>query len=212
MADTTPTANMREILNKQAVTQSIDTTEQYRKTYTSFAGTDIVATINLPTEFGGGTYVLGELQTVSYSVHREVSAVPALGRISPLGFTAGPRTIAGSLIFTAFNKNLAVTLKKMLIDLTAANKADQSVGWKRTGLLDKNRASSIAKNAVLMDELPPFDIIIMMKNEYGQASYLAIRGIVIIDEGQVMSIEDLIVENTFSYMARDLEPLTPFGS
>jgi len=174
---------------------------EYSKTYTSFAGTDIVATITMPPQVGGDSYILGALQTISYSIHREVVPVRAIGRVSPLGFTAGQRTIGGSLIFTVFNKNVANTLKDILVNTT---------NWERRGLLDDTRKSSLSKEAILMDELPPFDITITMKNEYGQLSYLVISGIVIVDEGQVMSIEDMIVENTYSYMARDITPLTPY--
>lgn len=188
---------------------------EYSKTYTSFAGTDIVAIVTMPPEYGGNSYILGELQTVSYSIHREVSPVRTLGRVGPKGFTAGPRTIGGSLIFTVFNENVATTLKNLIV-----NKDLQQTGteetvfkpnqWTRNGLLDNVRRTSMEKGVTLMDELPPFDITITMTNEYGQTSYLTIQGIVVIDEGQTMSIEDMIVENTYSYMARNITPLRKY--
>lgn len=156
--------------------------ERYAHTYNSFSGCDIVAVINIPGV--EKPLVIGELQTISYSIHREVSPVRALGRINPKGFTRGPRTIAGSLIFTVFDKNIV-------------NKVLQGM----------NRAEDKYMDHIVMDEMPPFDVVITMINEYGQSSYMVIEEIVIVDEGQVMSIEDMITENTMSYMARDIKPL-----
>ena len=52
---------------------------RYQKTYTSFAGTDIVAVV---TPEGGKSVVLGQLQTISYSVYRPTAPVFALGQIA----------------------------------------------------------------------------------------------------------------------------------
>jgi hypothetical protein len=207
-------------------------TRDYQKTYTSFAGTDIVATVTMPAAYGGNSYVLGELQTISYSIHRDVAPVLRLGRSGPAGFTSGYRTIGGSMIFTVFNQSVVYTLRDLLlgvndqdakrtgatIDLEADSPWLVSGSWQtktssplRSGVADVQRRNSLARTAVLMDELPPFDINIVMRNEYGNGSILTISGIVIIDEGQVMSIEDLLTENTYSYMAMDISPLQPLG-
>ncbi len=54
---------------------------EYQKTYTSFAGADIVAT------FGG--HVIGELQAISYSVTREKAPIYVMGDPDPKSFTRG---------------------------------------------------------------------------------------------------------------------------
>lgn len=147
--------------------------------YNSFAGADIVASLMLP---GHGPVVLGELSTISYSIHRENVPVRTLGHVSPIAFTKGPRTIAGSMIFTVFNQY-------------AFYRLEQWASVMNQGLYP------------LADMLPPFDVIITMTNEYGAASKMRIQGITIIDEGQTMSIEDLVTEQTYQYMARGLTPL-----
>ena len=78
--------------------------------YTSFSGCDMVASITLPKNVCSYPIVIGNLQTVSYSIHREVSPVRKLGSINPIGWTKGVRTIGGSLIFTMFDKNLVYAL------------------------------------------------------------------------------------------------------
>lgn len=154
----------------------------YKHTFTSYSGCDMVASIKLP--WMSKAKVIGSLQTVSYSTHREVLPVRTLGRINPKGYARGQRTIAGSLIFTVFDKNIV---------------------W---DLVEELNSKCLTKDKVfLMDDLPPFDITIVMTNEYGQSSGLRIKGVIITDEGQVMSIEDLLTENTYSFIAHDLVPL-----
>lgn len=57
----------------------------------------------------------------------------------------------------------------------------------------------------LMDELPPFDISISYANEYGIQSRMAIYGVRIVSEGQTVSVNDIYTENTYQYVAQDIE-------
>lgn len=165
---------------------------KYQKTYTSFSGTDIVASITLP---GQKPVVFGELQTISYSIHREKFPVRTLGSINPKGFTMGGRTIAGSLIFTVFDRHMMKQVVKNMFDPA----------------IEKNRYDISAMEyedmyrRMVTDEMPPFDVTIAFSNEYGERSAMSILGITIIDEGQVMSIEDMLTENTMSYIALDID-------
>lgn len=150
--------------------------------YNSYAGVDIVAQIVLP---GEGPLVLGELQTISYSIHRENMPVRTLGHTNPVGFVKGPRTIAGSLIFTVFNNYAFYRLEQY--------------------------QHAIAKGLYpLADMLPPFDVVLTFANENGVFSKMKIYGITVTDEGQTMSVDDLITEQTYTYMARGIQPLTGF--
>lgn len=171
---------------------------KYNKTYNSYSGADIVASIEFGPEDDRKNLIIGELQTISYSIHREVSPVRTLGRANPTGFTSGQRTIAGSLIFTVFDRNLVYSIINELLETNPE-------------LLNSGEGKNINESYVVMDEMPPFDITITFNNEYGQNSYLRIKGIVIVNEGQVMSIEDMITENTMSYMATDIEVMKPYG-
>lgn len=151
--------------------------------YASYGGVDIVATMVIP----GQTEPLeiGELQTISYSIHRENVPVRTLGRVGPRGFVKGPRTIAGSLIFTQFDKYFFYKLSNYKKHISA-------------GLYP------------LSDMLPPFDVTISFANESGSFSKLKIYGITIVDEGSTMSVDDLITEQTFTYMARGIQPLVNY--
>jgi hypothetical protein len=61
--------------------------------------------------------------------------------------------------------------------------------------------------APLADMLPPFDIVLTFFNEYGLGGKMKIYGVTIVDEGQTMSVDDLITEQTYTFMARGIQPL-----
>jgi len=158
----------------------------------SFSGADIHATIIIPKigengfiESNGDILEMAELQTVSYSMHRENSPVRTLGHVNPRGFVKGARTIAGSMIFTQFNE----------------------YAFYRIDNYRKILSNSKGYYAPLADMLPPFDIVFSFFNEYGMAAKMKIYGVTIVDEGGTMSIDDLITEQTYTYMARGIQPL-----
>ena len=160
--------------------------EKYQ--YDSFSGADIVAEIILPGE--PKPLTLGELQTISYSIHRENKPVRTIGRVNPLGFVRGPRTIAGSLIFTVFN----------------------GYAFYRLDQFRNLVVPSIGTHPIypLSDMLPPFDVALTFSNESGKFAKMRIYGVTIVDEGGTMSIEDLVTEQTYTYVARGIQPMTPF--
>lgn len=158
----------------------------------SFSGTDITATIVLPTidrEKGtiGEADVLemAEIQTISYSIHRENAPIRTLGHVNPRGFVKGGRTIAGSLIFTVFNEYAFYRIKEFRQMMS------------ESGLFF----------APLADMLPPFDIVLSFFNEYGLGAKMKLYGVTIVDEGGTMSVDDLITEQTYTFMARGIQPL-----
>lgn len=155
----------------------------YQGTYTSFAGTDIIACINLP---GQKPKVIGELQTISYSSYRPTQPVYALGQNNAKGVVRGARTIAGSLIFTVFDRHVLYDAIK-----------------------EYNASRDVACGIYKADELPGFDVTVNFMNEYGQSARLVIYGVHLISEGQTMSIEDMITENTMEYVAMDIDLMTP---
>jgi hypothetical protein len=74
--------------------------EKYTKTYSTFGGCDIVATFN--------GKVIGELQAITYSVSREKAPVYTMGSAEPRSFSRGKRGIAGTLVFTVFNRDALI--------------------------------------------------------------------------------------------------------
>lgn len=165
-------------MSKQEIQASV-----FQNTYTSFAGADIVASF---TPKGGTPIAFGSLQTISYSIYRPMTQVYTMGRTNPSGFVRGQRTIAGSLIFTVFDRHALYNALKY--------------GYK----VQDERCLSLKG-----DEFPPFDIHIDFLNEYGQSSHMALYDVRLISEGQTMSIEDRMTENTMQYIANDIDLMTP---
>ena len=161
------------------------------KGYDSYSSCDIVVTARLATlnnstkKLEEKIYTLGSLQTLSVSTHQDKKPVRVIGSMNALDYTMGQRTIAGSLVFAVFDKHFAT---EMFNDLEKA-----------TG-----------KTFFLPDELPAMDITITFANEYGRTSRMAIYGLRIINEGQVMSINDLYTENTYQFVATAMEPLKKY--
>jgi hypothetical protein len=161
----------------------------------SFAGTDITATIVVPNiDRANGTInttnsvdvlELAEIQTISYSIHRENSPIRTIGHVNPRGFVKGGRTIGGSLIFTVFNEYAFYRIKEFR----------------------QIMAETGSFFAPLADMLPPFDIVLTFFNEYGLGAKMKIYGVTIVDEGQTMSVDDLITEQTYMFMARGIQPM-----
>lgn len=156
--------------------------KSYTYTNESFSGCDMVATILIPS-LGNTPYVIGEIQTISYSIHMDRQPVRAIGDINVKDYVMGPRTIAGSLVFAVFNKHFA---NRILKDVSNSITTGYSF---------------------LIDEIPPFNIVISLANEYGVKSKMVIYGIRLINEGQVMSINDIYTENTYQFVATDIEYL-----
>jgi len=151
--------------------------------YNSYSGCDIVVTASLPkvisdTEIMNNYYTLGSLQTLSVSTHQDKRPVRSLGNINAKEYVMGPRTIAGSLVFAVFDRHFA---SEIMNDLGGA---------------------------IMPDEIPALNFTINFMNEYGRKSRMAIYGVKIINEGQVMSINDLYTENTYQFVALGMEVLT----
>lgn len=188
----------------------------YTKTYTSFSGADIVATFN-------GS-VVGELQAITYSVTREKAPIYVMGDPNPKSFSRGKRGIAGSLVFTVFDRDALHTMKN-------TNNPVYREGLNSTGALDasgnfdKNAIMNYAPGNISMqqsdvpgnwakpmapkysDEIPPFDVTINFLNEYGQSSKMTIFGVEILNEGMGLSVDDITTEKACTFIARGIDDM-----
>lgn len=150
----------------------------------SFSGTDMVAIMHIPNVNGfSGTYTLGSLQTITYSTHMDRSPIRSIGNVNAKDYVMGPRTVAGSLVFAVFDKHFAYAA------------------------MDEIRKNNEGYH-FLADELPAFDITITMASEYGKKAKLCIYGVQLINEGQVMSVNDIFTENTYQFVAKDIDYLS----
>ena len=76
-------------------------------------------------------------------------------------------------------------------------------------VFDRHFADKIMKavEVGMPDEIPALDLTINFANEYGRTSVMRVLGVKLINEGQVMSINDLYTENTYQFVALGMEHL-----
>ena len=157
----------------------------YTRTYTSYSGNDMVCIFELPMINGKNiTKVVGEMQTISYSLYNQKMPVRVLGDMNYKSYVFSNRMVAGKMIFTVFDRH-----------------------WAQSMMNDYLNAIS-NKSHVLIDEIPPINVTISMTNEYGSSSRLALYGVTFVSEGQVMSVQDMYTENTFEFFAKDVDYLS----
>jgi len=187
---------------------------RFTETYTTFSGADIVAV------FGGVT--IGSLSGITWSVTREKAPIYTMGSPNPRSFSRGKRGIAGSLIFTMFDRP---SLYKMLENAhsnqsglryftRAHNVLPGAMGFgdeteRNRGIVPVgNQEVSIQRGIpYYADQIPPFDVTISFANEYGQAAVRSIYGLEILNEGSGASMDDVVIEETMTFVARDLGPM-----
>jgi hypothetical protein len=174
------------------------------KQYNSFSGADVnilFAMPSAPTSQNENpppiTRVMTNVQTLSYSVFREKSAARSLGFVGEKGRARGTRTIAGSIVFTVFDRHPMFDLMRLHPNDAPADAVTP------TGLANLSY--------VHPDQLPPFDIIIHFANEYGSLSELVLFGVEFSSEGQVHSVQDMLTENVMQYTARHVAIMRPGG-
>lgn len=173
------------------------------------SGVDMVATFSFP-HLGTEAYTFGTVQTLTYSTFREKTPVRLLGRTGVAGYTRGPRTIAGTLVFSALYDHVIHAILQ------------------RTTQSDKSAVPGIA----LMDELPPFNITMDFINEVpdidildisatyhqfeltgrqgwattmGATAKACLFGVEIVSDAHEISVENTTTSNVMQYTAQDLQ-------
>jgi hypothetical protein len=127
----------------------------------------------------------GEIQTLTITSRRSVEPVRRLGESSPAEYLGGPRTFAGTMIFTLLQE-------EPLLDLYRSTDRDRYDG----------------EPYLVMDRLPPFNILITGSNEFGHLVESALFGVTLVADGTTLSIDDLFTEQQYTYVARSKLPFT----
>jgi hypothetical protein len=183
-----------------------------QKTFNSFSGVDITPI------FQGKP--IGEIQAISYSINREKAPVYTMGKADPRSFARGKRGIAGSLIFIVFDKHSL--LDRFSGAQFSADKDEKGirnqVGSDAGVLFDlqadelfqagaaDNSFNQELTNPWYADQIPPFDIVLAAANEYGAQAVMKIFGVELLNENSGVSIDDIVTEQQYTYIARSITP------
>ena len=135
---------------------------------------------------------LDSVSTVSVSIYEAKAPVRRLGYSSPVGFTGNIRTVAGSIICVLRDNH---PLSELM------------------GYPNKHKKHRDDKDEVFNSSnfnsgaLFPFDLMLMYKNEVGDALGFSIYNVEIISEGIVTSTNDMITEVVLQFQATHIDQI-----
>ena len=195
------------------------TSLELSRQFTSFSGVDIRAVVEGET--------VGTLQAISYAVQREKAPIYVMGRVDPLSFSRGKRGVAGTIITLMLDQHMMLNtpfrdmrfvadndeIFASTVDLLNASNTNDLEEIDGSAFSASNISDNYTiRNAWYVDQIPPFDTVILAVNEYGQAASMRIYGIEILNEGSGFSIDDIVIENQMTYVCRTILPWQKLGS
>lgn len=178
--------------------------------YNSFSGVDINAVF--------GEKVIGSLQMLSYQVTREKAPVFTMGSPNYRSVARGKRVITGALVFLTFEKEELLDLykntEKYQPYLDAQERVyetyldGQSPGGSFTieNFVLGSQNNTTLSTAYYSDQLMPFDVTLLATNEYGSISEMTIYDLELMNEAGGMSVDDLVLEKQYQFIARHIQP------
>lgn len=188
-----------------------ETTKKF-STFESMSGANTTVLFEFPDydKEQGSVYILMQsVVSLSVSVHRAKIPVITLGENAVQGFALGNKTVAGSIIKTLTFDDELHKVVQLYTDVSLKEKQEtfkKDLGSKVVSYDQKYQITQKQFDAIMRDDLVPFNIYSYAFSEYtGQSGKMlmnSIYGCTIINEGQVQSIENLITENTFSFIAK----------
>ena len=158
-----------------------------------------------------------------------------MGYPNPRAFSRGKRGIAGTLIFAMFIDHPLVGeagifsaggTNKFFADeeeIRPSMRRDADTGKITTSIvavgstpeipLVMGQEGSSVNDQVetlpwYVDQIPPFDITLVGSNEYGASTMMAVLGVELVNEGYGISIDDLVSEQQYTFIAREIVPWT----
>ena len=186
-----------------------------QSTFESMSGSNTIIVLEFPTFEGSGydgsVYVkMNSVTTLSWSVYRAKIPVTPIGENTVSGFALGNKTVAGHIIKTLTYADEFTSVVEYYSKLSLEYKKNnyyENLGSKQPISLDsKYKITQKNFDSLMKDDLLPFNIHAYSISEYtGKIVKDSIYGCTIINTGQVQSIENLITENTISFMGKYLE-------
>lgn len=147
--------------------------------------------------------------TIAYSVYKSNIPVYLLGENMVSGFGLGNKVVGGSIIKTLTYKDELIDALSFYQSTAIKYKDEHAV----PNLGSKLNISIKDFESLMRDDMPEFNIYMYSMSEYtGKTRMDAIYGVKITNTGQVQSIENLITENTLSFVARNIKQANEIGS
>jgi hypothetical protein len=186
--DQDPAIKIEAKKQKQPPSKAIAPKQNYRY---SFSGADCNV---FAKTYKGDLIHLDSVSTVSVSIYEAKAPVRRLGHASPVGFTGNIRTVAGSIICVLRD------------DHPLSEIMDKDEGFHHKHI-DDNQIREGRKGNFNSGALFPFDLMLMYKNEVGDALGFSIYNLEIISEGIVTSTNDMITEVVLQFQATHIDQI-----
>lgn len=200
---------------KEQITEVlVDKEDNYQKFFRNTQSTSLmpVAGVNIQVVFEFPTndvhksvYLhMPDTITVSHSVHRTKIPITVLGDTTVTGIGLGTKMVAGSIIKMFNRRDSFVSYIKLFVD----ERSTQMSKERKASLVDvQNTLSMNEMSDHMRDDIGPFNIHLISTSEYDcvyrdPPKVDSIMGCTIINTGKVYSIENLITEETISFMAK----------
>lgn len=170
--------------------RQIDSLHEYKKILNKYSNNQI-------------PIVIDSIQTLSFQIHTDIQPVRSLKFKYPRGYCVGQRLIAGSIIATVLNEHPfmdIMELNNVLRYLQAKAVSTTSQNYRYLDVL-----KGVDESSSVVDEIPPMNILIQGVNEQGDAVESTLYGVKLINDGTVISAQDMITEQTFSFVAQDID-------
>lgn len=173
----------------------------------SVSGTNVQVIFEFPSnDIQKSLYIyMPDMITVSHSVSRAKIPVTLLGETTVSGLGLGTKMVAGSIVKLVTREDSITGYIKKFVDdrfdkLTAARKVSITT-------LVNNLSSYNEISDYMRDDIAPFNIHLVTTSEFIEGDQHlpkidSIFGCTIINTGKVSSIENLISEETISFMAK----------
>lgn len=180
-----------------------------------FSGSDTVVIF-------GDEYV-GECMSFTLGINREAGPLYVMGKKSPIAIPKGKRGIGGSFILA----QLGYDAMLQYIDSIQGDKRKQKVWVRKDEIVtqmvnhgmqeqvssagsvgDVATATSVAKTDLweetapfYVDQIPPFNITVVGVNEQGDKMGFRVYGVSILNNGLGISIDELNIEQRYTFVA-----------
>lgn len=134
-----------------------------------------------------------------------------MGNANPRAFTRGKRGIAGSCIFTVFDRHPLKSLMDQAVYVAKDDDLQDTAEGYATNEIHSAMPQTVGdtltlaaqiRNPKYADQIPPFDVTLAARNEYGQMASMRIFGIEFLNEGSGTSVDDTTNEVQMTFVAR----------
>jgi hypothetical protein len=185
-----------------------------------FSGADVVVIF--------GDHYVGECMSFTIGVNREAGPLYVMGRKEPIAIPKGKRGIGGSFILAQLGYDAllqhyadvmgsgttaAVWIRndEMVPETNPKNIGDQSMNAAGVQLSQAGNGGTASSTSDLwtslvspnyVDQMPPFNITVVGMNEQGKKMGFRVYGVVIINDGMAISIEELNMEKKYTFIAQ----------